>query len=109
MFDSLYLTSIFLKKARILEKMASHKSAKKRIRTNNRKRVINKSYESMLKTYYKRTLGAENKEEAEKLYKEAVSVIDRGALKGIIHLNNAARKKAALTKHLNSLSAPKKA
>ena len=109
MFDSLYLSTIFFKKARILEKMASHKSAKKRIRTNNRKRTINKKYESMLKTFYKKTLGADNKEEAEKLYKEAVSVIDRGAMKGIIHQNNAARKKAALTKHLNGLSAPKKA
>ncbi len=108
MFDSLYLSSIFLTKVRNLEKMASHKSAKKRIRTNSRKRTINKSYESMLKTYYKRTLGAENKEEAEKLYKEAISVIDRGAMKGIIHQNNAARKKAALTRHLNNLSAGKK-
>ncbi|HSD63499.1 MAG TPA: 30S ribosomal protein S20 [Ignavibacteriaceae bacterium] len=88
--------------------MASHKSAKKRIRTNARKRVVNKNYESMLKTNYKKALASENKEEAEKLYKEAVSAIDRGATRGIIHLNNAARKKAALTKHLNSLAAEKK-
>jgi small subunit ribosomal protein S20 len=88
--------------------MASHKSAKKRIRTNERKRMMNKSIESMLKTSYKKTLATENKEDAEKLYKEAVSAIDRGASKGIIHRNNAARKKAALTKHLNSLAAEKK-
>ncbi len=88
--------------------MASHKSAKKRIRTNERKRDINKSYESMLKTHYKKVLGTEDKENAEKFYREAVSVIDRGATKGIIHLNNASRKKAALTKHLNSLAAGKK-
>jgi len=90
--------------------MASHKSAKKRIRTTQRKRVINTSYESMLKTQYKKVLGTDKKEEAEKLYKEAVSIIDRGASKGLIHRNNAARKKAVLTKHLNKLNtaAPQK-
>ncbi len=87
--------------------MASHKSAKKRIRTSDRKRAINKSYESMLKTHYKKVLETENKDEAEKLYKEAISVIDRGASKGIVHSNNASRKKAALTKHLNKLGKPK--
>lgn len=87
--------------------MATHKSAKKRIRTNYRKRTINKSYESMLKTHYKRVLDAENKDEAEKLYKEAVSVIDKGTAKRIIHSNNASRKKAALTKHINKLKTVK--
>jgi small subunit ribosomal protein S20 len=88
--------------------MASHKSAKKRIRTNAKKREMNKSYESMLKTNYKKVLGTENKEDAEKLYKEAISVIDRGAAKGIIHKNNASRKKAAITKHFNKISSDKK-
>jgi small subunit ribosomal protein S20 len=87
--------------------MASHKSAKKRIRTTERKRESNKSYESMLKTHYKKVLEAGSKEEAEKLYKEAVAVIDKGASKGIIHSNNASRKKAALTRHLNKLSQTK--
>lgn len=87
--------------------MASHKSAKKRIRTTARKRATNKSYESMLKTHYKKVMDAEKKDEAEKLYQEAVSIIDRGATKGIIHLNNAARKKAALTRHLNTLKPAK--
>lgn len=87
--------------------MASHKSAKKRIRTTERKRVINRSYESMLKTHYKRVLESEKKDEAEKLYKEAVSIIDRGASKKVIHKNNASRKKAALTRHLNNISAVK--
>ena len=88
--------------------MASHKSAKKRIRTNERKREINKSYGSMLKSHYKKVLATDNKEDAEKFYKEAVSVIDRGATKRIIHKNNASRKKATLTRHLNSLTAAKK-
>ena len=84
--------------------MASHKSAKKRIRTTARKRTINKSYESMIKTHYNKVLESEKKDEAEKLYKEAVSIIDRGASKGVIHRNNASRKKAALTRHLNNIN-----
>ena len=87
--------------------MASHKSAKKRIRTSERRRIINKSNESKIKTLVKRTLGTTKREEAEKVYKEAVSVIDRNVTKGIIHRNNAARKKAALTRHVNSLEVSK--
>ncbi len=85
--------------------MANHKSAKKRIRTNDRKRVVNKIANSRIKTLYKKALNSTDKVEAEKLYKDAVSVLDRNAVKGRIHKNNAARKKAALTKHLNSLKA----
>jgi len=84
--------------------MAQHKSAKKRIRTTAKKREVNKNYSSKIKTNVKRVLASDNKEEAEKLYKDAVSVLDRGATKGIIHRNNAARKKSALTKHLNKLN-----
>ncbi len=88
--------------------MASHKSAKKRIRTNERKRVVNKMAESKIKTVVKKALTATEQEQAEKLYKDAVALLDRTATKGKIHLNNASRKKAALTKHLNSLKAAKK-
>ncbi len=87
--------------------MASHKSAKKRIRTNARKRIINKIAESKIKTVVKKALSATEKEQAEKLYKEAVAILDRSTTKKKIHLNTASRKKAALTKHLNSLTAAK--
>ncbi len=87
--------------------MASHKSAKKRIRTNERKRAVNQIAESRIKTTLRKALAASEKESAEKLYKEAVAILDRSATKGLIHQNNASRKKAALTKHLNSLSAAK--
>ena len=88
--------------------MASHKSAKKRIRTTERRRDINKNNESRIKTLIKKTLNSTNKEEAEETYKNAVSVIDKSVTKGIIHRNNAARKKAALTKHVNSLESSAK-
>ncbi len=87
--------------------MASHKSAKKRIRGNEKKRLVNKMAESKVKSSVKKILSLTEKEEAEKLYKEAVAILDRYASKGTIHKNNAARKKSTLTKHVNSLSAAK--
>ena len=87
--------------------MANHKSAKKRIHTNERKKEANKAAISRIKTNLKKTLASKDKAEVEKLYKETVSLLDKGSLKGILHKNNAARKKERLTKHLNSLSAAK--
>jgi small subunit ribosomal protein S20 len=83
--------------------MASHKSAKKRIRSTEKKREVNKNVVSKIKTLYKKTLTTTDKAEAEKLYKEAVSVLDKSSIKSKIHRNNASRKKAALTRHLNKL------
>jgi len=87
--------------------MASHKSAKKRIRTNERKRVINKRNDSKIKTLVKKTLTSKDKTEIEKLYKEAISFIDKSATKGNIHRNTASRKKSALSKHLNKITTGK--
>jgi len=83
--------------------MATHKSAKKRIRTNARKRVINQQGSSRIKTTVKKVLSTTSKEEAEKLYKEAISVLDKGTTKGLIKKNTASRKKSMITRHLNSL------
>ncbi len=87
--------------------MATHKSAKKRIRTNERKRVVNQQVESRIKTSVKKVLSTKNKEEAEKLYKEAVSVLDKGIKKGVIKQNTASRRKSRITKHLNKLQPAK--
>jgi len=87
--------------------MANHKSARKRIRSSERKRKINQMAESKIKTHVKKALAATEPEEAEKLYKEAVAILDRESSKGILHRNTAARKKSALTKHLNGLKAAK--
>jgi small subunit ribosomal protein S20 len=87
--------------------MATHKSAKKRIRTNQRKRVVNQQGTTRIKSSVKKVLAANNKEEAEKLYKEAVSILDKGTTKGLIKKNTASRKKSSLTKHLNRLEKPK--
>jgi small subunit ribosomal protein S20 len=84
--------------------MANHKSAKKRIRTTARRRIVNQMSESKIKTSIKKVLSTTDKAEAEKLYKEAIAILDRSSVKGKIPKNNASRKKAALTRHLNSLT-----
>jgi small subunit ribosomal protein S20 len=88
--------------------MAHHKSAKKRIRTNERKRQINKNISSKIKTTTKKVFDSKEKEVTEKLYKEAVSILDRSVDKGKIKKNTAARKKSQLTKHFNSLQPAEK-
>lgn len=84
--------------------MATHKSAEKRVRANETRRVNNKAAISKSKTLVKKVLDSKEKEQAEKNLKEAVSFLDKTAAKGKIHKNNAARKKARLTKFVNKLS-----
>jgi small subunit ribosomal protein S20 len=84
--------------------MANHKSAKKRIRTTARRRKVNQMSESKIKTSIKKVLSTTDKTEAEKLYKEAIAILDRSSVKGKLPKNNASRKKSALTRHLNSLA-----
>lgn len=83
--------------------MAHHKSAKKRIRTNERKRLRNQAAMSKVKTLVKNVHSSENKADAEKNLKEAVSYIDKNVTKGRLHRNTAARKKSSLTKFVNGL------
>ncbi len=85
--------------------MAHHASAKKRIRTSEKRRLRNKATISRIKTEMKKVLSAEKQEEAGQYLKTAVSVIDKAVSKGRLHKNNAARKKARLTKYVNSLAA----
>ncbi|MEW6652462.1 MAG: 30S ribosomal protein S20 [Bacteroidota bacterium] len=84
--------------------MAHHKSAKKRIKTSEKKRVRNKAALSKVKTLIKKVYTAEDKAQAEVVLKEATKAIDKTAAKGKIHKNNAARKKSAITKHVNKLA-----
>jgi len=79
------------------------KSVLKRVRQAEKRRLKNKHYKSLIKTMIKKVKSAQTKEEAEELYKKAVSVIDKVASKGIIHKNNAARKKSRLAKYLAKL------
>ena len=84
--------------------MPNIKSAKKRVLVNEQKKEENKMIKSQVKTEIKKieALIKENKiEEAKALLPEAFKVIDGACSKGIIHKNNAANKKAKLSKKLN--------
>ncbi len=87
--------------------MAHHKSAKKRIRSSERRKAVNKMTDSKIKTVVKKTFATDKKEELEVLYKEAIAILDKGTSKGRLHKNNAARKKSKLTKHLNKVTSAK--
>ena len=84
--------------------MANIQSAKKRIRSSARKSARNQAIRSVATTYVKRTraLIAEGRlEEAEVALAAAHRALDKAAGKGVIHANNAARRKSRLIKHLN--------
>jgi small subunit ribosomal protein S20 len=83
--------------------MAYPLSTKKRIRQAKSRNLRNRQYKSQMKTAIRRVDEAQNKDEAMKLFTEAVSVIDKVAQKGIIHKNAAANKKSRLAKRVNAL------
>lgn len=84
--------------------MPQHQSAIKRMRQNAKRRAANRTRRSRLRTLERNVLNSTVKADAEKHLKAAVSEMDRQAIKRVIHPNNAARKKARMTKHVNSLS-----
>lgn len=73
------------------------------MRQDEKRRQHNNSRRSKMRTLIRKVLSSTEKEAAEKNLKEATSLIDRLSVKGIIHKNTAARKKARLTKHVNNL------
>ncbi len=84
--------------------MAHHKSAKKRIRTSEKRRLRNKAVKSTVRTYIKRTrayIEAGDLEAAEKAAHGAIRALDKAAKKGILHKNNVARRKSRLMAALN--------
>lgn len=83
--------------------MPQHKSAIKRVRQNKKRRDHNRKLRSKLRTLVTSVLETTDKELAQKNLKPATSFVDKMAAKGIIHDNNAARKKARMTKHVNNL------
>ena len=84
--------------------MANHKSAEKRIRANEAKRVRNRYQHKTARTYVKKLLTTTNKSEAETLLKEVSAMIDKLAKKDIIHWKKAANQKSSLTKFVNNLA-----
>jgi small subunit ribosomal protein S20 len=84
--------------------MANHKSAEKRIRANETKRVRNRYQHKTTRTLVKKLKTATVKAEAEELLKQVSSLIDKLAKKNIIHWKKAANQKSRLTKQVNKLA-----
>ena len=83
--------------------MSRNKSAIKRTRQNIKRNEHNRNRRSKMRTLIKKVFDTSDKAQAEAALKEATSFIDRMSVKGVVHKNNAARKKAQLTKYVNNL------
>lgn len=83
--------------------MANHKSALKRIRSNNAKRLRNKYQHKTTRTFIKRLTDTTDKTEAQDLFKTVSGMLDKLAKRNIIHKNKAANNKSKLAKLVNSL------
>jgi len=84
--------------------MANHKSALKRIRSNESKRVRNKYQHKTTRNAIKKLRALADKKEAQALYPAVISMVDKLAKKNIIHKNKAANLKSKLTLHVNKLA-----
>ncbi|MCL6294492.1 30S ribosomal protein S20 [Jejuia spongiicola] len=83
--------------------MANHKSALKRIRSNEAKRLVNKYQHKTTRNAIKKLRELTKKKDAEKMFPSVASMIDRLAKKNVIHANKAANLKSGLAKHIATL------
>ena len=87
--------------------MPNHKSAEKRVRQSEKRRVINRTHRTKVRTYIKKmraALESGNGEEIQKVLPVAISVIDKSVQKGVMPKNAAARYKSRLTVQANQAS-----
>jgi small subunit ribosomal protein S20 len=84
--------------------MANHKSAIKRIRSNEAKRDRNRYQHKTTRTFIKRLRNTESKAEASDLMPKVFSMLDKLAKTNVIHKNKAANLKSSLNKHVNALA-----
>jgi small subunit ribosomal protein S20 len=83
--------------------MANHKSALKRIRTSEKKRVLNRYQHKTTRNAIKAIRIATDKAEATEKLSSVISMIDKLAKKNIIHANKASNLKSKLTRHVAAL------
>jgi small subunit ribosomal protein S20 len=87
--------------------MPNHKSAEKRVRQNEKRRAINRSNRSRVRTQIKslrNALSASDKTASQELLNPTLSVIDKAVNKGILHKNTAARYKSRLSAQINKMA-----
>ncbi len=85
--------------------MANHKSAIKRIRGNNAKRLRNKYWHTSTRTVVKGLRKTTDAAEAKALLPKAASLLDKLAKRNVIHKNKASNLKSKLAKYINRLAA----
>lgn len=83
--------------------MANHKSALKRIRSSETKRVRNRYYSKSMRNAIRAFLKTEDKKEAEERMPKIVSMVDKLAKRDIIHKNKAGNLKSRVAKHIQAL------
>lgn len=86
--------------------MPNIKSAKKRVRLSEERRIHKKHYTTTMRTHIKRVVAAieaGDKEAASAAYTAAIPSIDSGVSKGLIHKNKAARHKSRLNSRIRAL------
>ncbi|EAQ37889.1 30S ribosomal protein S20 [Dokdonia genika] len=83
--------------------MANHKSALKRIRSNEAKRLRNRYQHRTTRNAIKRLRDMTEQKDAQALYPAVASMIDKLAKRNIIHNNKAANLKSKLAKHVAAL------
>jgi len=91
--------------------LSKNKSVMKRLRSSVKKKMYNKSYKSAAKTYValaEDLIFDSQLVEADKVISKATKALDKAAQKGIIHPNNAARRKSRLVKKYNKAIAAAK-
>jgi small subunit ribosomal protein S20 len=86
--------------------LAHHKSAKKRIRQNDKRRIRNRHIRSTLRSALKnleQNVEQQNVEEAKAGLQKTVAIVDAAASKGVIHKNKASRHVSKITRKVQSL------
>lgn len=83
--------------------MANHKSAIKRIRSNEKKRLHNRYYHKTTRNAIRTLRATTEKATAEELFPKVVAMVDKLAKRNIIHNNKASNLKSKLAKHVASL------
>ncbi len=83
--------------------MDRHPQQLKRERQDIKRHVRNVDSMSRLRTHIKIVLSTTTKADDEKVYGDAVSIIDKAVSKNLIHKNTGSRRKAQITRHVNSL------
>ena len=88
----------------IIEHMANHKSALKRIRQSEARKLHNRYYMKSMRNAVRQFRSLDNKKEALEQLPKLFTMVDKLAKRNMIHKNKAANLKSSLTKYANGLS-----